>query len=416
MKNQKLSILIQIITLVTLGALCVNKYLFSLNLFLVFIYLLATSFVNYNSSKINNIVHISWISICAGIAIFSNTYIIEVIFIAIAPFSLILDMFKAKKMKLFRWIQLLDILVFMVAILLYKAGHVQSSVLLTITAVLIRQAQFPFHIWIHEIKNNRELFPSVAFLCLSQTGFIIYASTMLHNVHNAILHQFVPGLTLATGLILAIYALKEKDSLTKHLLIIMSQSCLPLAAYHSFSTTSAIGGLLFAMVVALSGTVFCLFSYHFYMQKNIHTIDRYYSLYRRNKNLAAIYFVTGFSVVGLPLTVGYIAEDILFHGIIQTATYIALLYIIMSAINGYTVFYLFNRLFFGHTQKDWKLFYQTKMNKFFIGIATILITFGVIFIGKFSSSIEKRLEESDSHTKIHHSVDTVVYIDQSDIK
>lgn len=385
---------IQVLSGLILLSLGLHTGEFSLNFFLLFIYLLIMSFVRYRSISPTNIFHISWMTVCTGLAIYFDNFYFEVFFIALAPLSLLWNLFKQRTLRIFRWIHSLNSLLFLGSLGLFYIGEFKFAYTLAITALLMRQSQFPFHMWLHEVQISRTLYPSLVFFTTLQTGFLVYAKSFLHTYTSSILHQFIPTLTIGSGLLLAVYAIKNKDILTKHLMIIISQSSLPLAAYHSFSSTSATGGLMFAMVIALSGIVFGLLAFHIYTQKNITSLDEYHSLYRSNKNLAAIYFVCGFSLVGLPFTVGYFAEDILFHGLIETSTFLAPLYIVMTAINGYNVFLAFNRIFFGHTQKPISALYQTSFNRVLVTLSALLITFGVLGVGKLSESIEAKLEKS----------------------
>lgn len=394
MTTKNFAYIVQVFTILVLSYFSLNQELFNINWYFLFVYLLAMSFLNYKSVEKVNVIHISWISLMVSTSLYIDNFILEYIFIALAPFTLLVHSFNTNSLKMFRWIQSVGILIFGLSIWMFLIDESKLALIFAVIGVLIRQAQFPFHLWIHEVHLNREIFPSLTYLVLIQSGFVLYGHTMVHVFSNSNLDFLIPVITLVSGLICAFLALKEKDNLTKHFLIILSQSSLPLAAYHSFSTTTAVGGVIFAMVIAIGGMVFSFFAFHFVIQKEVVSLDRFYSMYRKNKNLAAIYFVSGFSLVGLPFTLGYIAEDILFHGLIQTATNLAPLYIFMAGINGYSVFYLFNRLFFGHSQENWSSLYQNKLNKFFIGIATILITFGILIVSPLSSKLENKIEKN----------------------
>ena len=414
MKNNSFLILIQVVTVFILSFFCYQNFSFSLNTFLLFLYLLTTSFLNYKSVDKNNIIHISWMSVSVGMAIWLDNYYLQVVTVALTPLTLVLHFALNKRQKIFTWLQFLNILTFFLSIWLMVIGEKMYGLTFAISALLIRQSQFPFYIWFRELKNDPESFPSFLYFVLVQTGFIIYAESILHIYHPNSMHLFVTSITLFSGLMLAFYALRETHSMTKHLLVIMSQSCLPLAAYESFSTTSATGGLLFSLTIALGGSIYGLFAFHFYKQKQIINLDQYYSLYRSNKNLAAVYFVCGFSLVGLPFTIGYFAEDVLFHGLIETATYLAPLYIIMTAINGYTVYYTFNRIFFGHTQKRWSNLYFYRHSKILIAVSAIVLSFGVIVLGNISTKIEAKIEGSHKELLKTYRTSEITTIDFND--
>lgn len=378
-------------TTLFLAYFSIQTYTLNLNIFILFIYLLGISFVGYKSCDKTNIYHMSWISTCLSASLYFRDFPLQTAWVALASVSLVIHCFVTGKMRIFKWVQVFSLFLFGLAIWLYNIGDVQASTIVVINALLIRQVQFPFHLWIKEIKNNTNLFPSLLFFIISQTGFVLYAESFLHSFDTGIFSFIIPVLTLATGLLLAVYGLLEKNILTRHLLIIISQSCLPLAAYQSFSSTSATGGILFSLLLAMSGSVFGFLAYHIVVQKKIDTLDEFHSLYRKNKQLASIYFIIGLSIVGLPFTMGYIAEDILFHGLVETSPFLAALYILMTAVNGYTVFHTFNSLFFGHTTKVWSPLYQSRFNKFFVFTTLILVVGGGVASGPLAKGIEKRI-------------------------
>ena len=392
--NKTLSIpIVYTLTLISLTATSVHDLGLNINTFILFLYLLMTSFMNYKNIDKENIIHVSWISVCISTAIYLNNFALAMLLIGLVPISLILSCHKKSMMSFYKGIKLSNTLLFILSAILYFVGQLESSLIIAIIAVQIRQSQFPFHIWIREIKQNKVLFPSILFFAVTQSGFIAYSRPNLYMLHHSFLLNTLPVVTLLTGLVLAVYALNEKESLTKHLLIITSQACLPMAAYHSFSTTSATGGILFSMVIALGGLIFGMLGFHFFLQKNISTLNQYYSLYRNNKSLAGIYFVSGFSIVGLPLTLGYFAEDILFHGLVETSPLLTPLYVIMTAVNGFNIFLLVNKIFFGHNLEKWTELYHTKTNKFMIGLGLICITFGGVAIAPLCHTLETKLKD-----------------------
>jgi NADH:ubiquinone oxidoreductase subunit 4 (subunit M) len=59
------------------------------------------------------------------------------------------------------------------------------------------------------------------------------------------------------------------------------------------------------------------------------------------------FLVSGLALVGLPGTLGYLAEDLLFHGALESAPVIGLALHMATALNAIHLFRLFSRLFLG---------------------------------------------------------------------
>lgn len=376
---------------IILGFLAIFPTFSLFNCLILFCYVMAYSFIRYKSVDDINIVHISWMSLCISLCFHFNDLLPQVFFTMLVPFTLFLNIAELKKLKSFFYIRVLETLLFIISIFFIKTNDFSTASIILILAILIRQVQIPFHFWAKDVVYIRKYFPSFLFFILSQSGFLLYAKTFIHTDHSLLATYLIPGITLFTGLLTAISALKEKDILTKHLLLIISQSCLPMAAFYTHNSTSATGGVLFALLLIVAGLICASISFHLYIQRGITTLDRNYSLYRTNKNLSLIYLVSAGSIVGLPFTLGYISEDILFHGLVESFPALAGIYILMTAVNGFTVFKIYNHLFLGHSQYKSSPLYFSKFNKFCISLGMTFIFLGGFLSGHFAQEIESKI-------------------------
>jgi len=389
MKKETIIIILTSLILLFLG---LQNSILNLSLFVFLIYGVSISFLSYKSLDKRNIYHMSYMAICLSFLMSTNDYAYELMGMILFPLSLLIDNFKSKTQIVFKLIQSANIIVFGGALFCYYNDLEKVSVLLAILGVLIRTMQFPFHLWLREISTNSNLFPSFLFYIVSQTGFIFFAKNYLNTLELANYNFFITGITLCSGLYLSILSLRKNKLLTKHLGIILSQSCLPLAAYHSYNTGSATGGILFSLVLAFAGSLFGLIAFVIGEQKKITLLDKYYCLYENNKDLAIIYLISGLSFVGLPFTIGYFAEDILFHGLVETAPFLAPLYILMTAINAYTVFQSFNLLFFGHNPTKYSSIYINSLNRVLMKFAILVLVASSFYINPLAKKIESRLK------------------------
>jgi NADH:ubiquinone oxidoreductase subunit 2 (subunit N) len=378
-------------TFLILGFLSVFEQISLFIILVLFCYTMAYSFIRYQSIDDFNIVHISWMSVCVSLCFLFDSFVPQVFFTMLVPFTLFLNILEFKKLKSFFYIRILETLLFISALILVTLNEIQIASVILVISILIRQVQVPFHFWAKDTVFLRKYYPSFLFFILVQSGFLLYAKSFIHT-HNSVLTTFlIPALTLFTGLLMAIGALREKDLLVKHLLLLISQSCLPMAAFYTHNSTSATGGVLFALLLFVAGLICSLIAFHIYIQRGIIKLDRYYSLYRSNKNLSLIYLVSAGSIVGLPFTLGYISEDILFHGLVESFPLLAGVYILMTAINGFTVFRTYNHLFLGHTQYKSAPMYFTSFNKLCISLGMIFIFLGGFLSGFLAQNIETKI-------------------------
>jgi NADH:ubiquinone oxidoreductase subunit 4 (subunit M) len=334
-------------------------------------------------------------ALCLSACFKIDSVVQELIVVAILPVTLMYSSFFKEKMNVFFSAQLVSVIGFIVSAFGIASGNESLAVIAFFIALPLRQVQFPFHSWIKDIESQKDLYPSFLYMILTQSGFVIYSQHLFGNESSAFITLFIPLITLVTGLLSSVAALRSSNILTRHLLLVLSQSCLPLAAYHSYNHTSATGGIMFSLLLCISGGMFGLIAFHIYKQKGIIDLSKYYSLHRCDKSLGFTYLISGLSIVGLPFTMGYIAEDILFHGLIQSNPALATIYIFMTAINGFTVYKTFSHLFFGHTQEKWIPMYFQGLNRKLMKFSIIIIVLGGLFSGTLASKIETRLVGQD---------------------
>jgi NADH-quinone oxidoreductase subunit M len=63
--------------------------------------------------------------------------------------------------------------------------------------------------------------------------------------------------------------------------------------------------------------------------------------------LAAFFLICGLALIGLPGTLGYCAEDLLFHGALSSHSYLGLALLVATAFNAINLLRLYSLLFLG---------------------------------------------------------------------
>jgi NADH-quinone oxidoreductase subunit M len=75
--------------------------------------------------------------------------------------------------------------------------------------------------------------------------------------------------------------------------------------------------------------------------------QEYLGLGKTAPRLAVFFLISGLALVGLPLTLGFPAEDLLLHGTLETHPQLGIVLPIVTALNAFSVMRLFTSLFLG---------------------------------------------------------------------
>ena len=77
------------------------------------------------------------------------------------------------------------------------------------------------------------------------------------------------------------------------------------------------------------------------------SLDQYHGLATRAPRLAAFFLISAMALVGMPGTIGFASEDLLFHGTLESHPELGLILPLATALNAITLFRMFSHLFFG---------------------------------------------------------------------
>jgi NADH-quinone oxidoreductase subunit M len=159
---------------------------------------------------------------------------------------------------------------------------------------------------------------------------------------------FLSLLALLTALYAAVMALSQGAPRRILALLTVSQASFLLAGLESRNTEGVAGALVHWLVVA-SATTGLYIVYR--------AVEARYSpaaggatflgLASHAPRLAVFFAICGLALVGLPGTLGFAAEDLLFHGSLESHPLIGVTLPLATALNAITFYRLFSRLFLG---------------------------------------------------------------------
>ncbi len=216
-------------------------------------------------------------------------------------------------------------------------------------AVILRKGIFPAHSWVVASFEQGSLLP-ITLLVNGHLGAFLVARIVLPLLpdvaHNA--WPLFGNLGLLTAAYAALLALVATNPRRLFALVAISQSAFLLTGLESNTPVGIAGALVLWQVVAVSTTM--LASVYAGLEARLETALQnkgFLGLASGAPRMAVFFAVGGLALVGLPLTLGFPAEDLLLQGTLATNPYLGIVLPVVTALNAFSVVRLFARLFLG---------------------------------------------------------------------
>jgi NADH-quinone oxidoreductase subunit M len=219
---------------------------------------------------------------------------------------------------------------------------------LFLIAILLRKGAFPVSFWVVSAFESASL-PALGLLFNSHLGgylLIRFAVPQLRGSASQALFT-VAIFTLFTSLYAAVRALAEQQPRRILGLLCVSQASFILAGLDS-NVEGATGALVHWWVVAFATAGLIAV----YRALEVRTPDvkcprEYLGLGIPAPRLAVFFAICALALVGLPGTLGFAAQDLLFHGALESHPLLGVALPVATALNAITVLRLFAKLFLG---------------------------------------------------------------------
>jgi NADH-quinone oxidoreductase subunit M len=231
---------------------------------------------------------------------------------------------------------------------------------LVAAGLAIRQALMPLHSWFIRFVERAPLGVAVAFLC---PQLAVYAH--IHLVTGALPAEAASLLTVlgaATAVSAAALAAVQIEARRALAFLLLSQSGLMAFGLESHSDLTHTGVLLLWLVLALSTSGFAMTMAALEARRGPLALDTPAGSFAATPRMAIAFLVLGFASVGLPTTLGFVAEDLILQGSLHDSPSLGIALIVATGLNGITVMRSFFRLFHGTrergsapdlTQREW---------------------------------------------------------------
>jgi NADH-quinone oxidoreductase subunit M len=220
---------------------------------------------------------------------------------------------------------------------------------LLLLAVMMRKGVFPMHSWLVHAFEKGPLLPA-ALLFNAHLGALVVArseTVVLPHVDLQLL-DILSVAAMVTALITSIRAFVEKKPRRLLAFICVSQASFILAGIATANSEGITGALLHWLVVtaASSGLVAIV---RILEVRVLDVMDPSSNLGLAVKapRLATFFLLCGLALIGLPGTLGYCAEDLIFHGALESHPFVGIALPVATAFNAINLLRLFSLLFLG---------------------------------------------------------------------
>jgi len=216
-------------------------------------------------------------------------------------------------------------------------------------AIFLRKGIFPLHGWPAAAFEKGSLLPA-ALLVNGHLGAFLLARVGLPLFPSITRDTFpmLANLALFTAALAALAALAERSPRRLLGLVLVSQASMVLAGLQSLTPEGITGALVHWMVVAVATTG--LVGVYQALEGRVDQLGErtgFLGLANVAPRLSVFFVVCGLALVGLPGTLGFAAEDLLLHGTLESHPWIGLALPLATALNAFSIFRLFARLFLG---------------------------------------------------------------------
>ncbi|MDB6003847.1 MAG: hypothetical protein JWR15_834 [Prosthecobacter sp.] len=225
---------------------------------------------------------------------------------------------------------------------------------LIIFAVILRKGVFPLHGWMVSAFEHGPLLPT-ALLFNGHLGALLIARSEAIALPQTAKHalDILSIVALATALITSVRGLVEKKPRRLLAYLCLSQASFILVGLATANAEGITGALVHWLVVSTASTgLICIVRVLEVRVSVIEDPSGHLGLATKAPRLATFFLVCGLALIGLPGTLGYCAEDLLFHGALENHPWVGLCLPVATAFNAINLMRLFSILFLGVLPKD----------------------------------------------------------------
>jgi NADH-quinone oxidoreductase subunit M len=294
--------------------------------------------------------------------------------------------------RLFAIYHLPSVVFFATGVLCLHFNQTGVGILALLAGIAIREAVMPAHSWFPTFVERAPLGVVVAFSA-PQLGVYAQLQILTQGLSTDLAFE-VAAAGVITAIAAAALGLVQRDARRALAFLMMSQTGLVAFGLENRTSVALTGALLTWQVLALATTGFAMTLSALESRRGSLSLQVSGGNFARTPRLAVALLFLGFSTVGFPLTLGFVAEDLLVQGSVGEYSALGLGLILATTLNGITVMRCFLTLFSGsrifHGEQDLR-----GREIFALSVAILALLAGGLFPGPLV-----KLETVDSGTAV----------------
>ena len=247
--------------------------------------------------------------------------------------------------RLFAVYHVASLACFMASIVIGSLGYTLAGLLIMMPAIGLRESMFPGHSWFPRFVEKAPLGLVVAFSA-PQLGLFAHLAILSNSLPPDVA-RFVPLVGAVTAVVAGALGVVQTSARRALAYFMMSQTALVSLSLDGRSEVGLAGSLLDWQVLALATTGFAMTISALEARRGELSLATHSGYFSRTPRMAAGFMLMGLASVGFPMTLGFVAEDLLAQGAIESNPAWAFALIAATALNGMTVMRAFFRLFSG---------------------------------------------------------------------
>jgi NADH:ubiquinone oxidoreductase subunit 4 (subunit M) len=251
--------------------------------------------------------------------------------------------------RLFSVYHVASVACFVVAATLLGSGQAHAAVIPLLVALAVREALLPVHSWFPRFVQQAPMAIVVAFTA-TQLGVWVHLDWLAPHIPHEYAHQ-VARVGAATAVIGGALGVVQTNARRALAYLFLSQTALLAFGVENESAVAQTGTVVNGIVQCLAFAGFAMTLSALEARRGAATLTVPSGNFAKTPKLAVAFLVMGFASVGLPLTLGFVSEDLLVQGSVHEFPRLGISLIVATALNGMNVARAFFLLFMG-TDED----------------------------------------------------------------
>lgn len=221
---------------------------------------------------------------------------------------------------------------------------------LLVLGIMVREGIFPFHAWVPRFFVRAPLGSALVFV-QPQLGAYVLARWVVADPLGGSASWLLDVLGVVTMIYGASLALGQRSARRALGYLSVSQSALVLLGLADGGLLGATGALLVIIAVGLAQTGFGLALSATEARRGPLRLDVDGGGHATTPALAGATLMLGLASVGIPGTLAFVAEDLVFHATLEARPWVGVAMVLATAINGIAVLRIAFRLFGGRARR-----------------------------------------------------------------